>query len=56
MTKILIIEDDESICNELSILLEKNNYQTIVLKDFKNAFILTIEKLNIQTDCIYSMK
>ena len=37
MTKILIIEDDESICNELSILLEKNNYQTIVLKDFKNA-------------------
>ena len=37
MTKTLIIEDDESICNELSILLEKNNYQTIVLKDFKNA-------------------
>ena len=37
MTKILIIEDDESICNELSILLEKNNYQAIVLKDFKNA-------------------
>lgn len=37
MTKILIIEDDESICNELSKLLEKNNYRAAILKDFKNA-------------------
>ena len=33
----MIVEDDESICNELSKLLENNNYEAIILKDFKNA-------------------
>lgn len=33
----MIVEDDLSICNELSKLLENNNYETIVLKNFKNA-------------------
>lgn len=37
MKKILIIEDEESICNELAELLENNNYETIILKDFENA-------------------
>ena len=37
MNKIMIIEDDKLICNELSKLLENNDYETIVLKDFKNA-------------------
>lgn len=38
MDKIMIIEDDEAICNELKTLLEENNYKVVVLKDFKNAF------------------
>ena len=35
MKKILIIEDDETICNELSELLYNSNYEPIVLKNFK---------------------
>ncbi len=34
----MIIEDDTIICNELSKLLENNNYETVILNDFKNAF------------------
>lgn len=37
MKKIMIVEDEDIICNELSELLENNNYKAIVLKDFKNA-------------------
>ena len=37
MSKIMIVEDEELICNELSKLLENNNYEAIILKDFKNA-------------------
>lgn len=37
MKRIMIVEDEEAICNELSELLENNNYKTIILKDFKNA-------------------
>ena len=37
MSKIMIVEDEELICNELSKLLENNNYETVILKDFKNA-------------------
>ncbi len=33
----MIVEDEELICNELSKLLENNNYEAIILKDFKNA-------------------
>ncbi len=32
----MIVEDEEIICNELSELLESNNYEAIVLKNFKN--------------------
>lgn len=38
MEKILIIEDDEIIANELKSLLNDNNYKGIILNDFKNAF------------------
>ncbi len=38
MEKILIIEDDEIIANELKSLLNDNNYEGIILNDFKNAF------------------
>ena len=37
MKKIMIVEDEDAICNELSELLENNNYKAIILKDFKNA-------------------
>ncbi len=37
MNKIMIIEDEELICNLLSTLLKNNNYEVFVLKDFKNA-------------------
>ncbi len=33
----MIIEDDEIIANELSKLLENNNYEVIILKNFKDA-------------------
>ncbi len=33
----MIIEDEKLICNELSKLLENNNYEAVILKDFKNA-------------------
>ncbi len=41
MQKILIIEDDEIIKEELSTLLKNNNYVVEILEDFKNA----IEKI-----------
>lgn len=37
MKKILIIEDDQSLCIELSTLLENSGYIPIVLKEFQNA-------------------
>lgn len=49
MKKILIIEDEESNCNELAELLENNNYETIILKDFENALS---EILKCQPDLI----
>ena len=33
MKKIMIVEDEDAICNELSELLENNNYKAIILKD-----------------------
>ena len=43
--KILIIEDDLELREELKILLDNNGYQGIILKDFKNALeeILVID-------------
>lgn len=49
MQKILIIEDDEIISNELKSLLDDNNYEGIILEDFKNAID---EILNIKPDLI----
>lgn len=37
MQKILIIEDEKIICNELSKLLENSGYQPLTLKNFKDA-------------------
>lgn len=37
MQKILIIEDDEIICNELSELLQNSGYLPLVLNNFKDA-------------------
>ena len=49
MQKILIVEDDEKLRNELKIFLEKNGYKVEVLETFKN----TIEDiLNIKPDII----
>lgn len=45
MEKILIIEDDEIICNELKELLKNSLYEPVVLKDFQNA-IKEIENEN----------
>ncbi len=36
MKKILIIEDDTELRNELKILLENNNYQALTIEDFKD--------------------
>lgn len=49
MQKILIVEDDEKLRNELKIFLEKNGYKIEVLQDFKN----TIQDiLNINPDLV----
>ena len=41
MKKILIIEDDESICKELKELLENASFEATILKKFNNApFVL----------------
>lgn len=49
MQKILIVEDDEKLRNELKIFLEKNGYEVEVLENFKN----TIEDiLNINPDLV----
>ena len=37
MQKIVIVEDDEKLRNELKIFLEKNGYQTVILEKFNNA-------------------
>ena len=49
MQKILIIEDDELISNELKNLLDSNNYSSIILNDFKNTLN---EILDIKPDLI----
>lgn len=36
MNKIMIVEDDKNICDELKELLENNNYKVVVVKDFSN--------------------
>lgn len=49
MQKILIVEDDEKLRNELKIFLEKNGYKVEVLENFKN----TIQDiLNIKPDIV----
>ena len=37
MQKILIVEDDEKIRNELQIFLNNNGYDTVSLKKFNNT-------------------
>ena len=49
MKKIMIVEDEDVICNELSELLENNNYTDIILNDFKDALN---EILNSSPDLI----
>ncbi len=43
MQKILIIEDDKTISNELKEMLDNSNYEGIILKDFNNALKQIIE-------------
>lgn len=45
MEKILIVEDDLIIANELKILLENANYEAIILNDFENS-LKEIKKIN----------
>ncbi|MCI9434559.1 MAG: response regulator transcription factor [Bacilli bacterium] len=49
MQKILIIEDDEIICNELSELLQNSGYQPLILKNFKEA---KAEIINLNPDLV----
>ena len=49
MKKIMIVEDDEVIGNELKELLENSGYEAIILKDFKNALK---EILNVSPDLL----
>lgn len=37
MKRILIVEDDKTLCNELSKLLESAGYTALILENFKNA-------------------
>lgn len=37
MDKILIVEDDEKLRQELKIFLEKNGYEVVILEEFENA-------------------
>lgn len=37
MRRVLIIEDDLSICNELKELLDNAGYNGVILKDFDNS-------------------
>lgn len=37
MNKIMIVEDDESICSELKELLQNSGYEAVVLQDFNNS-------------------
>lgn len=37
MKKILIVEDDQNLCIELSTLLKNSGYNPIILKDFQNS-------------------
>ena len=43
MQKILIIEDDKTISNELKEMLDNSNYEGIILKDFNNVLKQIIE-------------
>lgn len=45
MSKILIVEDDEKLRDELKIFLDKNGYETLILKKFENT-IQDILKIN----------
>lgn len=45
MAKILIVEDDEKLRNELKIFLEKNGYEVLLLENFENA-IENIKKIS----------
>ena len=47
--KILIVEDDKSICKELYNLLKTSNYEPLILEDFKNAIDAI---LNLDLDLI----
>lgn len=49
MQKILIVEDDEKLRNELQIFLEKNGYEISVLTEFDNA---VEDILNVKADLI----
>lgn len=44
MNKILIVEDDEVIQNELSKLLENNGFETVILKDFSQSLDIILKE------------
>ena len=37
MSKILIVEDDKALCQELKVCLDNNGYEGIILDDFQNV-------------------
>ena len=49
MKKIMIVEDDKTIADELFYLLNNADYESVILKDFKNA---KEEILNSNSDLV----
>lgn len=49
MYKILIVEDDEKLRNELKIFLERNGFNAVIMDNFKN---IVQEILNLKADLI----
>ena len=45
MEKILIVEDDDTVRNELGSLLSKNGYEVLTTEDYLNVSSLIIEKV-----------
>lgn len=58
MKKIMIIEDDESISNELKELLQNSGYEAVILKNINNLLFMNMvenlynERKNITLDDI----
>ena len=55
MKKILIIEDDQTICSELSEVLITSNYEPLVLREHSNVPVIMVTSRNSEVDEVLSM-